>query len=128
MANAIPMAPASEDRKMMKSAFEEIDKALSNGHIVCIFPEGKLTKDGEVDKFRRGIERIVSNSAVPVVPLALKGLWNSWFSRRRGSAMSGLPGYFRGNIELVAGSPVPADQVSATALEEMVKSLRGQVK
>jgi len=128
MANVIPIAPANEDRKMMKSAFEEIDKALLDGHIVCLFPEGKLTKDGEVDKFRRGIERIVSNCAVPVIPLALKGLWKSWFSRRRGSAMTGLPGYFRGNIELVAGSLVPADQVSATVLEEMVKGLRGQVR
>jgi 1-acyl-sn-glycerol-3-phosphate acyltransferase len=128
MANAIPIAPANEDRAMMKKAFDEIDTALTKGHIVCIFPEGKLTKDGEVDKFRRGIERIVSNNAVPVIPLALKGLWNSWFSRRRGAAMSGLPGYFRGNIELVAGSPVPADQVSASHLESMVKNLRGGTK
>jgi len=125
MANAIPIAPANEDRGMMKSAFEEIDKALTKGHIVCLFPEGKLTEDGEVDKFRRGIERIVSNNAVPVIPLALKGLWKSWFSRRRGSAMSGLPGYFGGKVELVAGEPVPADQVSAQGLGAMVRSLRG---
>ena len=128
MANAIPIAPANEDRGMMKSAFEEIDKALTKGHIVCLFPEGKLTKDGEVDKFRRGIERIVSKNAVPVIPLALKGLWQSWFSRRRGSAMSGLPGYFRGKVELVAGEPVLADQVSALGLEAMVRSLRGEAQ
>lgn len=125
MANAIPIAPANEDRRLMKSAFNEIDRALSRGHVVCIFPEGKLTRDGEIDKFRKGIERIVSHNEVPVIPLALKGLWKSWFSRRRGSAMSGLPGYFRGKIELVAGAPVPAEQVTAPGLEELVKRLRG---
>ena len=85
-------------------------------------------KDGEIDKFRRGIEKIVKNSTAPVVPLALKGLWNSWFSRRRGKVMVGLPGYFRGRIELIAGEPVPAHEVSAPHLEQMVRNLRGQVQ
>ncbi|MEZ5519331.1 MAG: MFS transporter [Gammaproteobacteria bacterium] len=125
MANAIPIAPASEDRKLMKKAFEDIDQALARGQIVCLFPEGKLTSDGELDHFRKGIEHIVARRPVPVVPLALKGLWNSWFSRRKGRAMAGLPGYFRGTVELVAGAAVDPHDVSAGSLEVMVRELRG---
>jgi len=125
MANAIPIAPANEDRRLMMSAFDEIDRVLAKGHLVCIFPEGRLTADGEVNSFRRGIEKIVSRSQVPVVPLALKGLWQSWFSRRRGTALSGLPSYFRGRIELTAGELVRAEDVSARHLEDIVRTMRG---
>jgi len=125
LANAIPIAPANEDRQLMLKAFEEIDHALEKGHIVCVFPEGKLTADGEIDRFRKGIERIVKNRPVPVVPLALKGLWNTWFSRRKGSAMRGLPGYFRGHIELIAGPALMGEAVTAPGLETIVRELRG---
>jgi 1-acyl-sn-glycerol-3-phosphate acyltransferase len=125
LANAIPIAPANENREMMCRAFDEIDTALEKGHIVCLFPEGKLTADGEVDRFRKGIERIVARRPVPVVPLALKGLWRSWFSRRRGKALSGLPGNFRGSIELVAGPALAGNQVTAGELETIVRELRG---
>jgi hypothetical protein len=125
LANAIPIAPANENREMMCRAFDEIDTALEKGHIVCLFPEGKLTADGEVDRFRKGIERIVARWPVPVVPLALKGLWRSWFSRRRGKALSGLPGNFRGSIELVAGPALAGNKVTAGELETIVRELRG---
>ncbi len=127
MANAIPIAPASEDKALMRKAFDEIQLALDKGQIVCLFPEGKLTADGEIDSFRRGIEHIVARAQVPVVPMALRGLWRSWFSRRRGRAMSGTPDYFRGRVELVAGAPVAPERVSADALEGMVRELRGSV-
>jgi hypothetical protein len=125
MANAIPIAPAHENEEIMLAAFDEIHRVLSKGHVVCVFPEGKLTADGEVDNFRLGIEKIIARSRVPVVPLALVGLWQSWFSRRKGRALSGLPDYFRGNIELKAGELVAAENVSADSLQEIVKSMRG---
>ena len=52
-----------------------------NGEIVGIFPEGRLTRSGELNPFRPGIERIVAETPVPVVPMALHGLWGSFFSR-----------------------------------------------
>jgi 1-acyl-sn-glycerol-3-phosphate acyltransferase len=128
MANAIPIAPANEDRQIMRSAFDEIQLALEKGHMVCIFPEGKLTADGEINSFRRGIEKIVNATNVPIVPLALKGLWRSWFSRRKGNAMKGLPSYFRGTVEVVAGAAIHDKEITAGELENIVRELRGAIQ
>lgn len=127
MANAIPIAPASEDAELMSTAFDQISAALEKGSVVCIFPEGKLTTDGEINTFKRGVEKIIARNPVPVVPMALRGLWHTWFSRRKGSVMGGLPTYWRGRIELIVGHPVPATQVSAAMLEETVREMRGDV-
>ena len=88
-ARAIPIAPAREDPDALDEAFDRIDAELADGEIVCIFPEGKLTRDGEMNEFKRGVERILERRAVPVVPMALRGLWGSFFSHRDGkTAMS----------------------------------------
>ena len=96
--------------------------------MVCIFPEGHLTRDGRIDHFRPGIERIIQRNPVPVVPLALKGLWGSFFSHRHGKAMSRLPQRFWSRVELVAGLPVAPAKVSAIGLWEQVADLRGDAR
>ncbi|WP_218188173.1 MFS transporter [Desulfosarcina cetonica] len=85
-AGAIPVASGRDDPVMLKQAFDAISAALAAGEAVCIFPEGHLTRDGDVDRFRPGIERMIARDPVPVVPLALKGLWGSFFSHRNGRA------------------------------------------
>ena len=70
-----------EDPLLMEKAFEEVDAALAAGELVCIFPEGKLTADGEMNEFRGGVTRILEETPVPVIPMALQGLWGSFFSR-----------------------------------------------
>jgi 1-acyl-sn-glycerol-3-phosphate acyltransferase len=125
-AKAIPIASAKEDPQIMQRAFEEVDKELALGNIVCIFPEGGITRDGDIQGFRPGLEKILARRPVPVVPLALRGLWGSIFSRRD-SALGRLrvPRRFRSRIELVAGVPFPAAQATATLLEAQVRALRG---
>jgi len=125
-ARAIPIAPAKENAKLLDAAYEEIDLALRNGELICIFPEGGLTSDGEIKPFRGGIERIIHRTPAPVVPMAVRGLWASMWSRRD-SAMRRmrLPRRFRANIELIAGAPMPAEQVTVAALEARVRELRG---
>src|ERR1700694_1145647 len=90
----IPIAPAKEDAAMKERAFEEAAKALKAGEIVGIFPEGKLTQTGELNPFRPGVQRILEQSPVPVVPLALRGLWGSFFSRSQGKALRRVRGMF----------------------------------
>jgi 1-acyl-sn-glycerol-3-phosphate acyltransferase len=125
-ARAIPIAGAKEDPVLMEKAFAEVEAALKNGDIVGIFPEGGLTADGEIQKFRPGIERIVAATPVPVIPMALRGLWGSIFSRRDNwLRRARLPRRFWSRIEMVAGEPVPAAQVSAADLEQRVRALRG---
>ncbi|WP_444995585.1 MFS transporter [Aliikangiella sp. IMCC44359] len=124
MANAIPIAPAHENKKLMKTAFDKIAKELENGEVVCIFPEGKLTPDGEIGEFKKGIEKIIERNPVPVIPMALKGLWGSWFSRFNGKVMKGIPRKFMAKIQLLAGPPVEAKDVSAAYLYQQVKNLK----
>jgi 1-acyl-sn-glycerol-3-phosphate acyltransferase len=125
-AKAIPIAGAKEDPAIMERAFIEVDKELAEGNIVCIFPEGGITRDGEIQRFHPGVERILATRPVPVVPLALRGLWGSVFSRCD-TALGRLrvPRRFWSKIELVAGSAVPAAEATAVVLEAKVRELRG---
>ncbi len=125
MVGAIPIAPAHEDEAMKNRAFDKIAAALEGGEVVCIFPEGKLTADGEIGEFKKGIEQIIQRTPVPVVPMALKGLWGSWFSRKNGVAMKGFPKMFMAKIELVVGELVPANEVSSQHLRDLVYALHG---
>ena len=125
-ARAIPIAGAKEDPDIMQKAFDEVDKALAEGEIVGIFPEGKLSTDGEIAEFKSGVEKILARRAVPVVPIALKGMWASMFSKRNSKlGQLRVPHRFRAHIEVEAGPAVPAAEVSAEVLEAKVKALRG---
>ena len=94
--------------------------------MIGLFPEGGITRDGEIDRFRYGVGRIVGETPVPVIPMALRGLWGSFYSRRYGPAMS-RPSRLRffAPIELVAGPAVPAPSVTPEALQRLVAELRG---
>ena len=125
-AKAIPIAGRKEDSALLERAFDEIDRALADGELVCVFPEGGLTRDGTIDTFRPGVEQILARRAVPVIPLALRGLWGSVFSRRDSAlGRSRLPRRFRARIGLVAGMSLPAVVASASVLEQRVRELRG---
>jgi 1-acyl-sn-glycerol-3-phosphate acyltransferase len=124
----IPIAPAREDPGMKDRAFAEAAQALAAGEIVGIFPEGKLTETGDLNRFRPGVQQMVETTPVPVVPLALAGLWGSFFSRsHRGRAMRRLRGVFS-QIALIAGPPIPPDRIAPAQLEAVVLALRGERK
>jgi 1-acyl-sn-glycerol-3-phosphate acyltransferase len=122
---AIPIAAAKEDAALKERAFEEAAAALRAGEIVCIFPEGRITDTGELSPFRPGLQRILEQAPVPVVPMALRGLWGSFFSRsHRGRAMRRLRGMFS-KIALVAGAPVAPARATPEFLQQTVLALRG---
>jgi len=125
---AIPITSQRENPETYNKAFEQIAQTLDEGELICIFPEGKLTKDGEIDEFKPGIEKIIRQNPVPVIPLALRGLWGSVFSHKEGFAMTRLPKRFWSKIELVAGKPVMSEDVTAERLREIVKELRGEYR
>lgn len=124
---AIPIAPAHEDEALLKRAYDTIAAALAEGEVVCIFPEGKITATGEVNPFKDGVRRIVERTPVPVVPMALRGLWGGFFSRQGGAAMT-RP-FRRGilnRLELCIGAPVPPQAASPDGLQAAVLALRGE--
>ena len=122
---AIPIAGAREDKQIMDDAFEQVDAELAAGNIVCIFPEGGITRDGEIARFRPGIEKIIKRRPVPVVPASLGRLWGSWFSRRSDGGVRKIPGRLFSRVHVTFGEPVPASDVTAARLEILVRMLRG---
>jgi 1-acyl-sn-glycerol-3-phosphate acyltransferase len=125
---AIPIAGQKEDPQMMERAFDQVSQCLKDGDVVVIFPEGAITQDGEIAPFRAGIERIIQRDPVPVYPMALRGVWGSFFSRRGGPAMAKVPRRFWSRIELVVGDPVPPHAVKAALLQQKVAELRGDLR
>jgi 1-acyl-sn-glycerol-3-phosphate acyltransferase len=128
-AKAIPIAPAKEDPWLMEKAFVDIAQALHEGELVCIFPEGKLTRTGEINEFRGGISKIVERSKVPVIPMALRGLWGSVFSRDPSNVFerSFVRGW-RSRLSLVVGVPVAPQEATPERLHDQVLALRGEWK
>ena len=125
---AIPIAPAKDDAKLLEDAYAEVSRALRAGELVAIFPEGRITDTGELYPFRSGIERIVERDPVPVIPVALRGLWGSFFSRKGGAAFSKpwrlVVNLFK-KIAIVIGPPVAPEGATRASLQEIVGNLRG---
>ena len=122
-AKTIPICSPKADIDVYENAFKRIKEELDDGNIVCIFPEGKITKDGNVDSFKAGIEHILKDSPVPVIPLALDGLWGSYFSHKDGHALTTRPKRFWSRVSLTAGKLQQPEDVSAQSLESDVKNL-----
>lgn len=121
-ARVIPIASARRDPELKQQAFERISESLEEGALVCIFPEGTLTPDGELGEFKNGILQIVERNPVPVVPMALGGLWGSFFSRKGGRAMKRFRGFWS-RVALVIGPPVPPEEVDLETLRLRVLEL-----
>jgi 1-acyl-sn-glycerol-3-phosphate acyltransferase len=120
-AGTVPIAGRNEDLLIYDAAFKKIAQYLQDGELVCLFPEGKLTTDGELNEFKAGVETVLAKSPVPVIPMALQGLWGSFFSRDPGK------GLFRrlwSRVTLVAGPPLAAN-TDRLALQAAVSALRG---
>ena len=120
----IPIAPKSVDMDTYKKAFADIEQALEEGDLLCIFPEGRLTPDGEVGEFKSGLMKVLETNPVPVIPAALKGLWGSKFTHQG-------DGLFKGSLQLrsklgvAVSTPIDGTDVEMSVLKTEVQRLRG---
>ncbi|CAG0968030.1 acyl-[acyl-carrier-protein]-phospholipid O-acyltransferase / long-chain-fatty-acid--[acyl-carrier-protein] ligase [Burkholderiales bacterium] len=122
---AIPIASAREDPALKERAFAEAAAVLARGEVLGIFPEGRLTPDGELGIFRPGLSDILERTPAPVVPMALKGLWGSFFSRAaNGRVMRRFRGVFS-RIGLAAGAPIAPRAATPERLRAEIAALRG---
>jgi 1-acyl-sn-glycerol-3-phosphate acyltransferase len=124
---AIPIASAKEDPVMMERAFDAAAQALKDGDLVGIFPEGRITDTGEMYPFRPGYTRILErlDTPVPIIPMALQGLWGSFFSRKDGPAMTKpLRRGLLSKVGLAIGAPL-AESATPDELQQTVLALRG---
>lgn len=125
LAKVIPIESGRKNPAALRRTFSEISTVLASGGLVCIFPEGHLTHTGRIHRFRAGIEKIVQRNPVPVIPLALRGLWGSFFSYKGGAPMRRLPKKIWPRIDLTVGNRVPARLVTAPGLRCAVEALHG---
>ena len=128
-ARAIPIASAKEDPWLLEKSFVDIAQALHEGELVCIFPEGKLTSTGEMNEFKGGIRKILDRTPVPVIPMALRGLWGSLLTRHPGNPFE--RSFQRGpfsRLSLVVGQPVAPAAATPESLYAQVAQLRGNWK
>ncbi|SHN01778.1 MFS transporter [Rhizobacter sp. OV335] len=125
LAKAIPIASQRDDPKVYEQAFERARAVLADGELVCIFPEGAITKDGQLGEFKGGVMKLLETHPVPVIPLALQNLWGSFFSRvEQGGAM--VKPFRRGmfsRVGMVAGVPLAPGEVTPDGLRTRVGEL-----
>jgi len=124
-AKAIPIAGQKENNELYLEAFEKMNVALQAGELLCIFPEGQITHDGQLNEFRPGILRVLEKTPVPVIPVALQGLWGSVFSRKGGRALFKLPGRLFARITVNVGESMSPHDLEPDALQSRVQQLRG---
>jgi 1-acyl-sn-glycerol-3-phosphate acyltransferase len=122
---AIPVAPAKQEPTVYERAFEIVARELRQGNLVCIFPEGRLTSDGEIAEFRAGMMRILKETPVPVIPMALSGLWDSMFSRKYKAVWKRRPRRFWPKIKLNVGAAIAPPEANIEHLRASVMALRG---
>lgn len=132
LAKAIPIAAQKEDPVAYEKAFQQAAQVLRNGDVLAIFPEGAITRNGELGEFKAGLLKILQTAhadglPVPVIPMGLKNLWGSYFSRVDGAAMS--KPFRRGlwsRVGLNIGEPIPGEQVTMDGLKQQVQVLINQ--
>ena len=122
-AGVIPICSPKQSEKTYLQAFESIHQALQNDELVCIFPEGRLTPDGEIGEFRSGINKILERDPVPVIPMALQGLWGSYFSHKDGHALTTRPKRFWSRIGVNIGEVVDGSTTDRNILKQQVSKL-----
>lgn len=121
---SIPIQSKKQNPIVYENAFAKMSEALEQGDILCIFPEGKITTNGELGPFKAGIEKIVKTNPVPVIPMAIRGMWGSFFSNKDKKAFTSFPTRFWSKVELVVGSPILSNDFNLGKLNEKIVRLR----
>lgn len=120
---AIPVEAGN--RRSVQAAFDQVASYLEAGDVVCLFPEGFLTHDGEVGPFMRGVDLILRRTPVLVVPMSLQGLWGSVLSREGGKAFFKWPKKLWRKVTISAAEPISGKEATGEILREKVIELRG---
>ena len=122
---AVPITRRDDDPETYRRAFESLTEALRNQELVCIFPEGHLTRDGKMHEFRPGVLKLLKQVPAPVIPMALRGLWGSLFSHQGRGAFRGGLKWLRAPVKLAVGEPLPPEGLTTSQLFDEVARLRG---
>ncbi|MCY9861146.1 1-acyl-sn-glycerol-3-phosphate acyltransferase [Vibrio coralliirubri] len=116
----IPIASPKENMKVFRRSFELIKEALDGGELVVFFPEGAITRDGNLQEVKGGIEYVINGSPVPVVPVGIRGLYGSYFSRSNNKPFFGK---LFSQISIEFGSPILPKQLNRQSVHYALRQL-----
>ncbi len=116
--------PISETRA--KEAIQKAADAVAEGGVVCIFPEGQLTRSGCMNEMKRGFEMIARKANCPVVPVYMDGLWGSIFSFERGKFIYKWPYKFKYGVTIAWGEPLQSSEATAVVVREKLSQLSAE--
>jgi 1-acyl-sn-glycerol-3-phosphate acyltransferase len=119
----IPIATKKESEQILNQAFETIDQSLEDGHVLCIFPEGWITRNGDMRRFQPGVNKILNRKPVPIVPVVIKGLWGSFFSYSGAGVLKGLPNPLRRKVHIEFLEPISAESFDRESLQSTMSEL-----
>lgn len=125
IANSIPID--TSDEKKVEASLKAAREALEQGHIVCVFAEGRITRTGNLLPFKRGFERITKGLDVPIIPVHLDKLWDSIFSFRGGKFFWKMPRRIPVDVTVSFGSAMPATS-NAWEVRQSVQELGSEAE
>jgi len=121
-AKLIPIATRKENEELLKNAFDGVANSVKGGHVIGLFPEGFISRNGQLKRFQPGVSKIVKEHSVPVVPVSLSGLWGSIFSYEGGKVIFKMPKTFRRKVKITIGKPLAATEFDIKKLEMWITS------
>ena len=119
--NAIEVSSSGGPRVILK-AMRDAGEHIDEGHLVCIFGEGQITRTGQLQPFKRGLERIVKGRDAPIIPVNLDGVWGSIFSRSGGRFLTKIPKKIPYPVTISFGEPMEPG-TSVTEVRKAVQDL-----
>lgn len=121
-AKLVPIATKKESEDVLRRAFENISSHINEGAILGIFPEGWISRNGQMRKFQPGIHKIIQKDPVPVVLVGIDGLWGSIFSYEGGRVLFKFPKSFRKHVILTFSDPIAPSEYDSKKAEEIMRS------
>jgi len=115
----IPIATKKESKEVLEKAYKALSNNIQNGSVLAVFPEGTITRNGEMNELRPGILKVIKENPVPIIPISLNGLWGSVFSFEGGHVIFKIPKSLRRKITLTISKPI--DPKDLTTKEELDK-------
>lgn len=112
---------SARNRKETVAAIERARQELREGHVVCIFAEGAVSRTGNLLPFKRGFEKIVEGLEVPVIPVYLDRLWGSIFSFKKGRFFWKRPERIPYPVTVAFGKPLPAGVTAPGARQAILE-------